>query len=648
MSDSSPRRHARIGLVLAAFGGALGGWLLLSAGRTASVEARAGREAVISARSVADVVERAGFTGDAVRSGVARLAKADSALQAVRVVILAGLSLEASTAPEDSGDRAAPRRLLREEKDLFDQGQRLRAAIESNREEKAARKEEVETRPLPGGGLAVAAPLEKNGEVIGFVQLQTAAASAEAPRPPLLPAFVAFAAPILVFWGLSLLLKSNRVLLTVVAVACILSGLLYYRASGAGTISADRRSAEAAVAAHLGLQSERVNAALTEAGLTTGAPPDPASWDVDAFRRPRGLISAAGAVDSARLEEAVRRAAGAWSSVFWFVIAGSLAVLLLFSSGAAARIGRILVQNRQAYFYILPAMLAMLVLVFFPFFYGIALSFTNQTIYNTDKSIPELWVGLSNFKDILTDFHVVTKTAEGWVFNYQNFYWTLFVTVVWTITNVSIGVSVGLALALMLNTRRLALRPIYRVLLILPWAVPNYITALIWKGMFHQQFGVVNQVIQMFGGAPVSWFDKPFTAFLTCLATNGWLSFPFMMVISLGALQSIPADLYEAARVDGASRWRQFTGITLPSLKPALVPAVILSVVWTFNMFNIIYLVSNGDPAHSTEILITQAYKLAFEQYRYGYAAAYSVVIFLILLVYGTWQNRVTRATEGI
>jgi arabinogalactan oligomer/maltooligosaccharide transport system permease protein len=166
--------------------------------------------------------------------------------------------------------------------------------------------------------------------------------------------------------------------------------------------------------------------------------------------------------------------------------------------------------------------------------------------------------------------------------------------------------------------------------------------------MFHQQFGVVNQMIQIFGGTPVSWFEKPFTSFMTVLTTNGWLSFPFMMVISLGALQSIPGEIYEAARVDGASRWNQFKAITLPSLKPALVPAIILSVVWTFNMFNIIYLVSQGEPASSTEILITQAYKFAFEKYRYGYAAAYSTVIFAILLVYGSIQNRVTRATEAI
>jgi arabinogalactan oligomer/maltooligosaccharide transport system permease protein len=290
----------------------------------------------------------------------------------------------------------------------------------------------------------------------------------------------------------------------------------------------------------------------------------------------------------------------------------------------------------------------MLLLVFFPFFYGIAISFTDQNIYNTNLPLTELWVGLANYASILGDFDLVRRTADGGLaFNYANFYWTFLFTVVWTVTNVSLGVTSGLILALVLNTKGLALRPIYRVLLILPWAVPNYITALVWQGMFHQQFGVINQAIQMLGGTPLAWFDSPGTSFATALATNGWLSFPFMMVVSLGALQSIPADIYEAARVDGATRWQQFRAITLPSLKPALVPAVILSVVWTFNMFNIIYLVTGGQPGGATEILVTQAYKYAFERYRYGYAAAYSTVIFGILLVYGTIQNRVSKATEA-
>jgi arabinogalactan oligomer/maltooligosaccharide transport system permease protein len=290
----------------------------------------------------------------------------------------------------------------------------------------------------------------------------------------------------------------------------------------------------------------------------------------------------------------------------------------------------------------------MLLLVFFPFFYGVALSFTNANIYNTNESIFETWVGLSNFVDILSDINVFQRTPEGLVWNYDNFYWTLGFTVVWTITNVVIGVSLGLALALALNIKNFAFRTFYRIVLILPWATPTYITALVWRGMFHRQFGVINQIIQLFGGTPVAWFDGPFTSYLAVLTTNSWLSFPFMMVISLGALQSIPSDLYEAARVDGASRWQQFRSITLPSLRPALVPAIILSVIWTFNQFNVIYLVSAGDPGGATEILITKSYKVAFEQYRYGYAAAYAVVIFIILFSYGTWQNRVTKATEAI
>ncbi len=305
--------------------------------------------------------------------------------------------------------------------------------------------------------------------------------------------------------------------------------------------------------------------------------------------------------------------------------------------------------NRQAYLYVAPAMIGTLLLVFFPFFYGVALSFTDSNIYNSSQPLTELWAGLKNFKAILSDFDLVRRGADGTLaYNYLNFYWTLIFTVIWTVTNVSFGVSFGLLLALVLNTKGLAFRPAYRVLLILPWAMPNYITALIWKGFFHRQFGVVNQLLAIVGIEPLSWFDKPFSSFMTALATNGWLSFPFMMVVSLGALQSIPADIYEAARVDGASRWQQFRAITLPSLKPALVPAVILSVVWTFNMFNIIYLVTGGAPDGATEILITQAYKFAFEKYQYGYAAAYATVIFVILLVYGNVQNRVTRATEAI
>jgi arabinogalactan oligomer / maltooligosaccharide transport system permease protein len=170
------------------------------------------------------------------------------------------------------------------------------------------------------------------------------------------------------------------------------------------------------------------------------------------------------------------------------------------------------------------------------------------------------------------------------------------------------------------------------VLLILPWAVPSYVTALAWKGMFHRQFGAVNALLRAVGVEPVSWFAHFSTAFAANVATNTWLGFPFMMVVVLGALTSIPKDVLEAAEVDGATRWQRFRLVTLPLLGPTLLPAVVLGAVWTFNMFNVVFLVSGGDPDETTDILVSEAYRWAFTRdAQYGYAAAYAVLIFFLL-----------------
>jgi len=133
----------------------------------------------------------------------------------------------------------------------------------------------------------------------------------------------------------------------------------------------------------------------------------------------------------------------------------------------------------------------------------------------------------------------------------------------------------------------------------------------------------------------VSWFSSWATSFSANVITNTWLGFPFMMVVALGALETIPKEIYEAADVDGASPWQRFRHITLPHLRPALGPAVALGSIWTFNMFNVIYLVSAGAPGGSTNILVTDAYRWAFERgERYGMAAAYATIIFGILLLW--------------
>ncbi|MFN7985880.1 MAG: sugar ABC transporter permease [Thermoanaerobaculia bacterium] len=605
------------------------------------------RRAVATLRSLTDLVGRAG-TGDLVRTAVGGFGRSHPDVVSTRVVLFDGISLEASTDPADTGENAAPRRLKREEKDLYDRGQRIRAAIETNRQEGGARKDEIERERLPDGSLSLAAPIEREGEVVGLVEMRRKP-PAPAPAPSLATALSYVAAPVLVFAVLAFLIGEKRVPLGVLA-ALLLAGTTWgYGAQSWAKIERARNVLEKDVAAAVKADAAQAAEAIAAYGLPVEPPLAPASWDSDAFRRPLGFSDGAGNVNAAKVSAELAGERGGLRQTFLLVGALALVLLGFVGLGGFAAFVRTLRANRVAYSYVVPAMVGMVVLVFFPFIYGIVLSFTDSTIYNSNAPLTEIWVGFKNYVSVLSDFKIAQHAADGGlVFNYQNFYWTLWVTVIWTVSNVTFGVTVGLILALILNTKGLALKPVYRVLLILPWAMPNYITALIWKGMFHQQFGVVNQVLQAFGGQPVSWFETPVTSFLTAFATNGWLSFPFMMVISLGALQSIPADLYEAARVDGASRWQQFTAITLPSLKPALVPAIILSVVWTFNMFNIIFLVTQGEPGGSTEILVTQSYKFAFEKYRYGYAAAYSTVIFGILLVYGTFQNRMTKATEAI
>lgn len=639
-------RRFQVGLFVAA---AVGIWIcyyLLSQAVAAGAQFVAQRSAVVTLLALTEAVEKAGGSGEPVRGIVGGFV--DPTLASVRVIAFDGISLEASTSESDTGDLSAPRRLSRDEKAIYDRGQRLRAAVETNREEGSARKDEIEIQQLVAGGLELAAPIERDGTVVGMVQIETRPARERVAVVSPRVAVWWWAGAVLLFALLSnLVMRERRPLLAAASALLLVVTIAGYGRQAVHTLETQRRAVESLVAGRVERLADQTTALLTANSLDTAA--SPSAWDADSFRHPRGLIRSDGTIDETRLAAELAVSAGEVKKAVVAVGLLSLGILAFIGFGAASHIGLTLYRNRISYYYILPAMIGMIVLVFFPFFYGIGLSFTDANIYNTDKSIAETWNGIKNYTDILGDFHIAGRSADGQLlFNYKNFYWTFYITVVWTISNVAIGVTVGLALALILNTKGLAFRPIYRVLLILPWAMPNYIMALIWKGMFHRQFGVINQVMEMLGGTAISWFDRPTTSFLTNLATNGWLSFPFMMVVSLGALQSIPAELYEAAVVDGASRWQQFKAITLPSIKPALIPAIILSVVWTFNMFNIIYLVSAGEPGSSTEILITQAYRFAFQEYRYGYAAAYSTVIFFILIVYGTIQNRVTRATEAI
>ena len=319
----------------------------------------------------------------------------------------------------------------------------------------------------------------------------------------------------------------------------------------------------------------------------------------------------------------------------FLVLAAAAVVILIRRRRSPARpFARRYPDAARAALYVAPAAAGILVLVLIPFGFGVGLSLFH---HDTGRYT---FVGLANFVDILA--------SRGYrVTEPLSFYFTLAVTVLWTFVNVALQVTIGLALALLLKDPLLKLKSVYRVLLIVPWAMPNYITALMWRGMFNRQFGAVNGILQLLHLRPIGWFTRFSTAFAADVVANTWLGFPFMMVVALGALQSIPPELYEAAEVDGATALQKFRRITLPLLKPALLPAIILGCIWTFNMFNIIYLVSGGEPGGATDILVSEAYRWAFQRNeQYGFAAAYSVLIFLTLLAWSALTNRVARNAE--
>jgi arabinogalactan oligomer/maltooligosaccharide transport system permease protein len=279
-----------------------------------------------------------------------------------------------------------------------------------------------------------------------------------------------------------------------------------------------------------------------------------------------------------------------------------------------------------------PAVLVVLAVVAFPFFFNVILSFSNANIYH------------------IRDWRLIGFAQYVSVFREQLFWSILLKTIIWTAVNIVFHVAIGVFLAVVLHQKFIRGKSAWRVLLILPWALPQYISALTWRGMFNYEYGAVNLLITKYLHlAPVQWLTSPFEAFVAVIVTNIWLGFPFMMVVALGGLQSIPNELYEAAEMDGASQWSQFWNITAPLLRPVMIPAITLGIVWTFNNINVVWLVSNGgEPADSTHILVSYVYKAAFNMYRFGWAAALSVVIFAILFLFSQIFLKQTRATEPV
>ncbi len=257
----------------------------------------------------------------------------------------------------------------------------------------------------------------------------------------------------------------------------------------------------------------------------------------------------------------------------------------------------------------------------------------------------QVFVGFENFTKILTDPNIRGPFAA---------------VLTWTFALAGLSVlttfAMGLLLAVALNDERMRGRRVYRSLLLMPYAVPAFMSALVWAGLFNTDFGFINAVL--LHGAAIPWLSDPWLARFAVIFVNLWLGFPYMFLVSTGALQSIPTDIIEAARVDGASAWRIFASVKLPLLLVSLAPLLISSFAFNFNNFNLIYMLTGGGPKDlsakvdvgATDILISFVYKIAFggQDRQYGFASAVSILIFIIIASISAISFRRTRTLEEL
>lgn len=287
-------------------------------------------------------------------------------------------------------------------------------------------------------------------------------------------------------------------------------------------------------------------------------------------------------------------------------------------AGWQRRLRRHWLLNRLAYVLILPSIILIALIYFYPVISGIWQSFHN---FNRVKPWAYGFIGLENYITALT-------THQVWI--------ALRTSAIWTIGGVGFSYVLGLICALLLNDK-IRLRGIYRAILLLPWIVPPLVsgTSMLW--MFNDQTGLVNRLLFNLGiiDQPIYWLSRPNLAMFAVITVHVWRTFPMMMITILSALSSIPDDIYEAGRIDGASPWHLFRYLTFPLILPVSIITMVLSSIWTFNDFGTIWVMTGGGPANATTTLIILSFKEAFQRFNVGYGTSLAVIAMIIMLGVG-------------
>jgi arabinogalactan oligomer/maltooligosaccharide transport system permease protein len=291
--------------------------------------------------------------------------------------------------------------------------------------------------------------------------------------------------------------------------------------------------------------------------------------------------------------------------------------------------------------FLAPALISILVFTVVPIIFTIVISFTNYNMYHMDQPA---FVGGTNYADLVTG-------------NLKPIFLPVFLwTVVFAVISTAGAYIIGLILAILLNNPNMKETRIYRAILIIPWALPATIATLSWQGLLNQSYGGINMLLKSMGlPGNIPWLTDPACARAGILICSLWLGYPYMMNVCLGALQALSPTYFEAAEIDGASRWQMFRTITLPLITRSSIPLVISSFAFNFNNFGNIYMITAGGPprpdtqyAGYTDILASAGYKMTTVSNRYDLAAALSVLIFLVIGILTLLNMKASHSFEEV
>jgi len=289
-------------------------------------------------------------------------------------------------------------------------------------------------------------------------------------------------------------------------------------------------------------------------------------------------------------------------------------------------------NDNVGYIFVFPALIYMAVFVGYPIISNIILSLQDVTV-RTINSPVKPFVGLNNYVELFMDNVLRTSIIN---------------TLIFTVFCLIFQFSIGFALALLFNKKFSFAKPI-RGLLMMPWMIPITVTALMFKFMFSSNVGIINFILKSLHiiRQPVDWLTQPGTAMAALIIANIWIGIPFNMILIATGLTTIPDDIYESSSIDGANKIQTFFRITVPMLKSTIASVLILGFIYTFKVFDLVYVMTNGGPVNSTQTLSTYSYKLSFDLFRYSHGATVANVLFVILFIVSLLYLKIFYAEEG-